>query len=82
MDIDNLTQQGVVVESFEKALNRVYGKNWPSALRLALGETVWAKDLCPLEAEAENVDQGRAQILRLTTRAALANCLHVSSVVC
>jgi hypothetical protein len=40
--------KATVVESFEKALIRLYGQEWPNSLRQALGATAWGKDILPL----------------------------------
>jgi hypothetical protein len=61
--IDNLPQQtkAIVTASFQKALTAAYGSSaqrWPPALRLALGGTVWARDMLPGVAAAAAVDEG------------------------
>ncbi len=51
--IDNFPHatKTIVTDSFHKAATGLFGRKWPSALRLALAGTTWAKDILPAAAE-------------------------------
>jgi hypothetical protein len=59
--IDDLPQKTKIIftSSFHKALIALYGggsQRWPKALRVALAETTWAKDMLPAVAVAAAED--------------------------